>query len=130
MPRTRYIKPGFFENDVLAKVSPVGRLFFAGMWCHADREGRLEDRPDRLKAAILPYDRCDADELLRSLAKHGFIRRYKVDGQRVIQIENFLKHQHPHIKEVPSNLPAPNGYLPSTDVAPILHQPSTDPALT
>src|SRR3990167_3168710 len=123
MPRIRYIKPGFFENDTLANVSPLGRLLFAGLWCHADREGRLEDRPDRLKAAILPYDRCDLDELLGSLARHGFIRRYRAGGHRLIQVENFSKHQRPHIKEPPSTYPAPNGYVPSTDLAPTQHLP-------
>lgn len=123
MARIRYLKPGFFENEELATISPIGRLFFAGMWCHADREGRLEDRPERLKAAILPYDRCDPEELLRSLQKRGFISRYKAEGRRVIQIENFLRHQRPHIKEVPSTLPARNGHVPSTDPAPTLHAP-------
>ena len=27
-----------------------------GLWTQADREGRLEDRPMRLKASLFPYD--------------------------------------------------------------------------
>src|SRR5215831_17520559 len=39
MPRTRALKPGFFQNDVLADVEPLGRLLFAGLWTLADRAG-------------------------------------------------------------------------------------------
>jgi len=64
MARARNIKPGFFMDDVLAEIEPLGRILFAGLWCIADREGRLEDRPKRIKAEVLPYDECDMDNLL------------------------------------------------------------------
>jgi hypothetical protein len=53
--RSRNIKPGFFLNDELAECEPLARILFAGLWCIADREGRLEDRPKRIKAEVLPY---------------------------------------------------------------------------
>ena len=43
--RTRLLKPGFFMNEELARLPVRARLLFAGLWCLADREGRLEDRP-------------------------------------------------------------------------------------
>jgi hypothetical protein len=49
MPRTRQIKPGFFKNDELAELPIEARLLFAGLWTIADREGRLEDRPKKIK---------------------------------------------------------------------------------
>lgn len=112
MARTRNIKPGFFTNEYLSELSPLARLLFIGLWCYADREGRLEDRPKRLKVDILPYDDCDIDELLNALANSPdkFILRYEVDGKRYIQIANFLKHQNPHIKEPASTIPAPYKY--------------------
>ena len=85
MKRTRQINPGFFTNDELAEITPLGRLLFAGLWVIADREGRLEDRPKKIKAEILPYDDCDIDDLLNQLAKAGFIERYKVDIPRADQ---------------------------------------------
>lgn len=107
MARSRNIKPGFFINDELAECEPLARLLFAGLWCIADREGRLEDRPKRIKAEILPYDDCDVDQLLNQLAKHGFILRYEVNSDQYIQIINFSKHQNPHIKEAESIIPPP-----------------------
>lgn len=108
MSRARNIKPGFFKNETLAECDPLARLLFAGLWCEADRAGRLEDRPKRLKAECLPYDDCNADDLLNQLAARGFIFRYVVDGKNFIQIIEFLKHQNPHVRELPSSIPAPS----------------------
>ena len=114
MARARNIKPGFFTNDVLAECAPLARLLFAGLWLHCDREGRMEDRPKKIKAEILPYDTCDADELLNQLQQHGFILRYQSGDRRYIQVINFGKHQNPHIKESASEIPAPNQHSTST----------------
>lgn len=107
MARARNIKPGFFANEKLAECDPLARLLFAGLWCLADREGRLEDRPKRIRAEVLPYDVCDADALLDQLQQHGFILRYEACEHRCIQVLNFDKHQNPHMKEAKSSLPAP-----------------------
>ena len=45
MARTRSIKPGFFTNDLLGEIHPLGRILFAGLWCQADRLGIVEYRP-------------------------------------------------------------------------------------
>ena len=107
MARSRNIKPGFFQNDLLAEIHPLGRVLFIGLWTLADREGRLEDRPKRIKAQVLPYDECSVEEHLGALAERGFILRYSARGMRLIQVVNWAKHQQPHIKEGPSTLPAP-----------------------
>lgn len=108
MARARNIKPGFFTNDVLAECSALARILFQGLWCHADREGRLEDRPRKLKAEILPYDECNIEELLCQLESRGFVIRYSHGAERFIQVVNFCKHQNPHVKEQESTIPAPD----------------------
>lgn len=105
MARTRILHPGFFQNEVLAELSPLARLLFAGLWTLADREGRLEDRPRRIKAALLPWDDCDAHDLLASLHAREFIDRYEVDGEAYIQIRKFDKYQKPHLRETESLIP-------------------------
>lgn len=105
MARSRNIKPGFFTNDVLGELPALTRLLFAGIWTLCDREGRLEDRPKKIRAEVLPYDVCDAEEMLQSLENAGFIHRYEVDEQRVIQVLAWHKHQNPHVKEAASTLP-------------------------
>ena len=126
MARIRYIKPGFFASDELAEVSTLGRLLFIGMWCWADKEGRLHDRPRRLKAEILPFDRVDVDRLLNNLAERGFLTRYVVSGSAYIQVVNFKKHQRPHPKEEPSIIPPPLNHEPSIPQAHPKEEPSMD----
>jgi hypothetical protein len=108
MPRARNLKPSFFTDDELAEQPPLGRLLFQALWCLADREGRLEDKPRKIKAEALPYDTCNIDRLLKDLHDARFIVRYEHDGKRYIQIRQFLKHQNPHVKEHPSTIPAPD----------------------
>lgn len=115
--RLRTIKPGFFKNEDLGEIAPLGRILFAGLWCMADREGRLEDRPKRIKAEVLPYDECDADGLLKDLADKEFILRYEVGGDRFIQVLEFTKHQQPHYKEEGSKIPPPQGHEDSGYIA-------------
>lgn len=105
MARARNIKPGIMANENLAELDPITRLLFVYLWMLADREGRLEDRPKRIKAEALPYDNADADAMLDSLASAGFIHRYEVAGVRLIQVLNFAKHQAPHVREQASSLP-------------------------
>jgi hypothetical protein len=107
MTRMRTLKPGFFTNDQLAELPPLARILFAGLWCLSDREGRLEDRPRRIKAEILPFDSCNVDRLLDQLEERGFILRYEIENQRFIQVLNFLRHQNPHVREPASVIPAP-----------------------
>lgn len=94
MARIRNIKPDFFFNEFLAQVPAHGRLLFIGLWGLADIEGRLEDRPVRIKAALFAYEPdIDVEQLLVRLDTDKFIIRYQVDGQRLIWIPNFKKHQ-------------------------------------
>ncbi len=105
--RARNIKPGFFKNDRLGEVEPLARLLYIGLWCLADREGRLADRPRQIKAEILPYDDCRAEELLEELHRRGFILRYAAGNESYIWIPAFRKHQNPHPREAASVIPAP-----------------------
>lgn len=106
MSRSRNIKPGFFKNEVLVELPFECRLLFIGLWTMADRAGRLEDRPTKIKMELFPADSVNTDASLQSLHDSGFILRYVVDGKRLIQIIAWDKHQNPHVKEAKSILPA------------------------
>lgn len=110
MPRIRYLKPDFFKDEDLAEHPFWVRLLYQGLWNIADREGRLEDRPKRIKVDVFPYDNVDIEDGLVKLAKNKqsnrpFIRRYSVDGEKYIQIVNWSKHQKPHHTEKDSEIP-------------------------
>lgn len=106
--RSRNIKPGFFKNDLLADCQPLARILFAGLWCLADRRGRLEYRTKKIKAEILPYDNCNVEKLVSELSSRGFIQLYGVNGDKYLQITGFEKHQNCHIREADSTIPAPD----------------------
>jgi hypothetical protein len=108
MARARNIKPGLYKNDELAECSIWARFIFPGLWMLADREGRLEDRPKKIKAELLPFDGADADELLQELADHKFILRYTNEDGAFIQIRTFKAHQNPHYSEKPSVIKPPS----------------------
>ncbi len=105
--RARLIKPGFYKSDTLAELPMAARILFSGLWCLADRDGRLKDRPRVIKIEVLPYDDCDVDALLSDLAAAGFIIRYQAAGERYIQVVSFAKHQSPNVREPASTIPAP-----------------------
>lgn len=107
MARSRNIKPGFLTNADLIECPFEMRILFAGLWMFADREGRLKDKPKQLKINIFPGDDVDVDLGLDTLEGKGFLRRYQVDGGRYIEIQNFSKHQNPHHREPPSEIPEP-----------------------
>src|SRR4051812_48172493 len=104
MARSRNIKPGVFTDDRLAEMPWAGRWLLIGLPTVADREGRLEDRPKKIKVELLPFDGANVDRLLDGLAERGFIRRYQVAGRRYIEIVGFSQNQNPHIKEAPSTI--------------------------
>jgi len=131
--RIRTIKPEFFRHEGLSELSIPHRMLFAGLWCFADREGRMRDRPRQIKLDVFPFDDVDVDAMLSDLAGHRerFVVRYEVDGERYIAIPKFSAHQRPHMRESASNCPVISEgcevqALPRSVPAPTLVVPSTD----
>lgn len=108
MPRARNIKPALFKNERLGEADPLLTILFIGLWTLADKRGRLECRPKRIKVEIFPYrDDLDINRYLTELSRLGFIQLYSDQKVPLIQIINFEKHQHPHHTEKESEYPAP-----------------------
>jgi len=104
------LSPGFFSNEALGAIPPLARLAFQGLWCLSDREGRVEDRPSRVKALLFPYEHLTIEEfvaLIDALENSGLVSRYSVNGDSYLVVVKFKKHQHPHPKEAQSVLPEP-----------------------
>lgn len=115
MARARNIKPSIYTNEELAELPVEARFLFIGLWTMADREGRLEDRPKRIKMTIFPADDLDVVPLLDGLSDAGLIVRYQVEGNAYIWIPGFAKHQKPHPREAPSTIPP---YLGNAEATP------------
>jgi len=109
--RIRSIKPQFFSHEGLFDLEqetglPV-RIAFAALWCEADREGRFEWRPRRLKLSCLPYDDVDFSRVLDALVTRGFIVRYASGGRDYAWIPSWKRHQVINNREKASDLPEP-----------------------
>ena len=107
MARIRTIKPEFFTSESVCSVSPLARLLFIGMWCEADRSGRMKWKPQTLKIRYLPVDNCDIEKLTEELCEEGMIKIYEVDGGKYCQIPAFELHQVINNRERESDLPPP-----------------------
>lgn len=115
MARTRLLHAQQTVDEDVSGLSAHARLVWAFLPCHADRAGRLLDKPFPLKLAILPVDPVDMDALLAEIARTRLITRYEAGGQRFIQIRNFLRYQRPHRNEAASVIPPPPDHGPPMD---------------
>jgi hypothetical protein len=127
VPRARNIKPGFFRNEELVELDFEQRLLFIGLWTLADREGRLEDRPKRIKMELFPADDVNVDAGLQAMHELGLVIRYQAKGKRCIWIPKFAKHQNPHHREPASDLPPFDPGPEKADAEQALEEPEASP---
>lgn len=109
MARIRSIKPSFFRSEDVSVLPLRARLTWIGLWTHCDDAGRTKDNSRLIKGDIWPLDEVslrDIEEDLETLAAHGRIVRYEVDGRRYLEITNWRDHQAIQ-KPTPSKLPPP-----------------------
>lgn len=105
MARIRTIKPEFFTSDDICSLTMPARLLYIGIWCEADKEGRLEWSPRNLKRRYLPDDSVDIEALCSELLDRGLVVPY---GDDLAYIPKFSKHQHINPRESASKLPDPD----------------------
>jgi hypothetical protein len=89
VPKIRDIKPEFFTDEKVCRLSIPARYVFIGLWGWCCNEGHVLATPWELKVRLVPTDDVDIDELLSEAAKVGLIERH--DDQ--VKVPNFRKHQ-------------------------------------
>lgn len=113
--RARNIKSGFFLNEELSECRIESRLLFIGLWCFADKSGKFEWKPKKIKATIFPFDNLDIESCLNELNDFNLIMRYEVTGISYGIIPKFGIHQKPHQNEVKSTIPSPVDSIESVE---------------
>lgn len=95
MARIRNIKPEFWTDSNIVKLSPFARLLYIGMWNFAMCDnGHVEDEPVRLKLQILPMDNVEIGSLLDELLDSNRINRITIDsGETFLHIPSMKKNQ-------------------------------------
>jgi hypothetical protein len=94
--RIRTIKPEFWTDGNIVKLSPLARLFFIGMWNFTLCDhGHVADDAFRLKLQILPTDDVNAEDLLSEIMAAGRVQRISGgSGSRsFLHIKRFEDHQ-------------------------------------
>ncbi|ALA12626.1 DnaD domain protein [Paenibacillus larvae] len=87
-------------------------LLFTWMIPHTDDFGRMVGSPAKVKALVVPMlDKTvrNVEEALGRLAAAGLILWYEAEGEKIIQILNFEKHQQGLHKRTKSKFP---DYIP------------------
>lgn len=96
MPRIRTVKPGFWDDVKISKVSRDARLLFIGMWNFSDDLGVVIANLTFLKSKIFPYDQIELFELqnwVNELTSMKFIVSIIHNDENFFLIKNFKKHQ-------------------------------------
>lgn len=94
MARMRYVKPTFWTDSRMVRLSRDARLFYIGTWNFAICDkGHLEDDPVQLKMQIFPADDIDVEPLMGELLNAGRLVRI-TDGEVTwLQILKLEPHQ-------------------------------------
>lgn len=107
--RIRCIKPEILTNTDLAEMGPYAYILFTALWMLADREGRFEFNPKRIRVMTMAvwgnFSDEDFMEIIWKLVAKEMLVIYNVNGGRYGQIVNWAKHQRPHVRENPSRIP-------------------------
>lgn len=110
MPRIRSIHPDACKSGKLALCSPEAERCYWRLQTHCDDEGRCEDHPRLIWAALFPLHETvtpdDVDRWLEELHASGLIERYMANGDTFLAIAKWDVYQHPN-RPTPSRLPAP-----------------------
>lgn len=96
MARIRTIKPKFWDDRKLAKISRDARLTYIGMWNFSDDLGVIMKNTIWLKSKIFPFDVIQVqlfERWVQELVQHGFISLFSYGNEEFYYLPNLTKHQ-------------------------------------
>src|SRR5215210_8096191 len=96
MARIRTIKPKFWDDLKVAKLTRDARLTYIGMWNFSDDLGVIISDPAWLKSKIFPFDQIQIGQFekwITELVQHGFISLFSSVYGEFYYLPNLTKHQ-------------------------------------
>lgn len=95
MARIRTIKPDFWTDGNMVKLSPFARLLYIGIWNFTLCDhGHVADDAMKLKLQVLPMDDVDIDALLKEIMDQGRVTRVIAGDERTyLHVKRFEDHQ-------------------------------------
>lgn len=118
MARIRSIHPDACKSEKLQASSPEAERVYWRLQPHCDDEGRAEDDPRLLRAAMFPLwetlRSAKVDAWLEELNVSGLVVRYEVGGKRYLQVVHFDVYQKPQKATASKLPPVPDTYATTT----------------
>ena len=96
MARIRTIKPAFWDDEKLSKLSFLARLTYIGMWTFSDDFGVVKGNSSWLKNNIFPYNDFqmpEFDNSLEELIDLKRIFRFEHESENFFYMPYFVNHQ-------------------------------------
>ena len=96
MARIRTIKPKFWDDTKIGRISRDARLLYMGLWSFSDDIGVVIGDTIWLKSKIFPYDQIQVQQFekwMNELVTNGFICLLSYKEERFIYLPNFTRHQ-------------------------------------
>ena len=96
MARNRMIKPKFWDDTKIGRLTRDARLLYIGLWNFSDDIGIVIGDSVWLKSKIFPYDQIQIQQFekwMNELVITGFICLLSYKGERFIYLPNFTRHQ-------------------------------------
>lgn len=110
MARIRTMKPSFWGDERVAKLTRDARLLLAGLISMADDDGRFLASPNAVNGYVFPNDDLPPAKVakwLDEIARVGIIHTYRPDAVTYGCLPNWHKHQKIN-RYTPSQLPEPD----------------------
>ena len=96
MARSRVVKPDFWSDEKIAKLSRDARLMYIGLWSCSDDYGVTKGNAAWLKSQIFPYDDIGMGSFtqwLKELEREKRIVRFSHHGEAYYYLPTFRLHQ-------------------------------------
>ena len=96
MARNRMIKPQFWDDSKIAKISRDARLLYIGMWNFCDDLGVIRADMGWLKSKIFPFDQMQIqqfEKICQEILRNGFISLFSYRDEEFYYLPKFSLHQ-------------------------------------
>lgn len=96
MARIRTIKPKFYDDVKIGRLSRDARYLYIALWVFADDMGVANGDTIWLKSKAFPYDQIQVQQFekwMNELVTNGFVCLLSYNGERFIYLPNFTRHQ-------------------------------------
>lgn len=111
MARIRTVKPEFWDDEKMAKLSLLSNLLFIGLWNFADDAGIVRKSPVWIKSKLFPHREdlriVEVKAWIQELENARLLIPFEYKEEGYYWIRTFHKHQRidkPQLSKVPNNL--------------------------